>query len=338
MEGKNQSSLKEQQERRKRINRIKRGLISFIGIWMLLCMFLCVVLLFKVNSLEKQISQLVSDATVSKSAAETMSENTSDKSGVFSYDSTESIGGEKATEQVIANVSNAVESDSENFAEENDQLKVYLTFDDGPSDNTSAILDTLAKYNVKATFFVVGKTDDQSKEMYQRIVNEGHTLGMHSYSHKYSVVYDSLDAFETDFNQLQSYLYDITGQECRLYRFPGGSSNQVSNTDMSEFIRFLNEEGVTYFDWNVSSGDATSQAYTADELLNNVLTDVPKYKTSVVLMHDSNTKSTTVEALGPMIEALQEWEHRFFRLMRIQRWFSISRQIALNRCCNIIWR
>ena len=305
MEGKNQSSLKEQQERRKRINRIKRGLISFIGIWMLLCMFLCVVLLFKVNSLEKQISQLVSDATVSKSAAETMSENTSDKSGVFSYDSTESIGGEKATEQVIANVSIAVESDSENFAEENDQLKVYLTFDDGPSDNTAAILDTLAKYNVKATFFVVGKTDDQSKEMYQRIVNEGHTLGMHSYSHKYSVVYDSLDAFETDFNQLQSYLYDITGQECRLYRFPGGSSNQVSNTDMSEFIRFLNEEGVTYFDWNVSSGDATSQAYTADELLNNVLTDVPKYKTSVVLMHDSNTKSTTVEALGPMIEALQ---------------------------------
>lgn len=305
MEGKNQSSLKEQQERRKRINRIKRGLISFIGIWMLLCMFLCVVLLFKVNSLEKQISQLVSDATVSKSAAETMSENTSDKSGVFSYDSTESIGGEKATEQVIANVSNAVESDSENFAEENDQLKVYLTFDDGPSDNTAAILDTLAKYNVKATFFVVGKTDDQSKEMYQRIVNEGHTLGMHSYSHKYSVVYDSLDAFETDFNQLQSYLYDITGQECRLYRFPRGSSNQVSNTDMSEFIRFLNEEGVTYFDWNVSSGDATSQAYTADELLNNVLTDVPKYKTSVVLMHDSNTKSTTVEALGPMIEALQ---------------------------------
>ena len=305
MEGKNQSSLKEQQERRKRINRIKRGLISFIGIWMLLCMFLCVVLLFKVNSLEKQISQLVSDATVSKSAAETMSENTSDKSSVFSYDSTESIGGEKATEQVIANVSNAVESDSENFAEENDQLKVYLTFDDGPSDNTAAILDTLAKYNVKATFFVVGKTDDQSKEMYQRIVNEGHTLGMHSYSHKYSVVYDSLDAFETDFNQLQSYLYDITGQECRLYRFPGGSSNQVSNTDMSEFIRFLNEEGVTYFDWNVSSGDATSQAYTADELLNNVLTDVPKYKTSVVLMHDSNTKSTTVEALGPMIEALQ---------------------------------
>ena len=305
MEGKNQSSLKEQQERRKRINRIKRGLISFIGIWMLLCMFLCVVLLFKVNSLEKQISQLVSDATVSKSAAETMSENTSDKSGVFSYDSTESIGGEKATEQVIANVSNAVESDSENFAEENDQLKVYLTFDDGPSDNTSAILDTLAKYNVKATFFVVGKTDDQSKEMYQRIVNEGHTLGMHSYSHKYSVVYDSLDAFETDFNQLQSYLYDITGQECRLYRFPGGSSNEISNVNMAEFVRILNEKGITYFDWNVSAGD-TSSDYTVDDVVTNVTEGVKRYKTSVVLLHDGDDKSTTVEALESLIQKLQQ--------------------------------
>ena len=305
MEGKNQISLKEQQERRKRINRIKRGLISFIGIWMLLCMFLCVVLLFKVNSLEKQISQLVSDATVSKSAAETMSENTSDKSGVFSYDSTESIGGEKATEQVIANVSNAVESDSENFAEENDQLKVYLTFDDGPSDNTSAILDTLAKCNVKATFFVVGKTDDQSKEMYQRIVNEGHTLGMHSYSHKYSVVYDSLDAFETDFNQLQSYLYDITGQECRLYRFPGGSSNLISNVPMDYFIHYLNTQGIIYYDWNVSAGDGASTAYTSEEIVENVTDDVVKYKTSVVLLHDGTDKSATVEALGPLIEALE---------------------------------
>lgn len=305
MEEKNQSSLKEQQERRKRINRMKRGLISFIGIWMLICMFLCVLLMIKVNNLEKQISQLVSDSTVSKDVEETMSVNTSDGSDMLSYDSTENANDENATEPLIAGIINSVEMDSENLAQENDVLKVYLTFDDGPSDNTAAILDTLAQYNVKATFFVVGKTDDQSKEMYQRIVNEGHTLGMHSYSHKYSVIYDSLNSFETDFYQIQEYLYDVTGRECNLYRFPGGSSNQVSNTDMTEFIKFLNEENVTYFDWNVSSGDATSQAYTADELVNNVLSDVVKYKTSVVLMHDSNTKGTTVEALGPMIEALQ---------------------------------
>lgn len=303
-----QSSLKEQRDRRKRINRMKRGLVSFVGIWMLVCMLLCVILMIKVNSLEKQISTLVSDSTVNKEADETMSANPSDGSDMFPFDGTEvevDTENVNGVGQMITNLSNTVGADSDNLAGEDDQLKVYLTFDDGPSDNTAAILDILAEHNVKATFFVVGKTDDQSKAMYQRIVNEGHTLGMHSYSHKYSVIYDSLDSFQTDFNQIQSYLYDVTGRECTLYRFPGGSSNQVSNTDMSEFIKFLNEENITYYDWNVSSGDATSQAYTADELVNNVMSDVVNYKTSVVLMHDSNTKGTTVEALEPLIEELQ---------------------------------
>ena len=302
MEEKSQVNLKEQRDRRKRLNRMKKGLISFIGIWMVVCMLLCVILMVKVSSLEKKVSLLVSDKTITKQVDEKVTADSAGGSDVLSYNSTEAT--ESTNKPILMNIAGAI-NDTENLANENDELKVYLTFDDGPSDNTAAILDTLAKYNVKATFFVVGKQDDESKAMYQRIVNEGHTLGMHSYSHKYSVIYDSLDAFETDFNEIQSYLYDVTGRECRLYRFPGGSSNQVSNTDMTEFIKFLNEEQVTYFDWNVSSGDATSQAYTADELVNNVMSDVVKYKTSVVLMHDSNTKGTTVEALGPMIEALQ---------------------------------
>ena len=165
--------------------------------------------------------------------------------------------------------------------------------------------DILKQYNVKATFFVIGKTDDLSKEMYKKIVEEGHTLGMHSYSHKYSVIYDSMSAFEQDFNQIHDYLKEVTGVDCKYYRFPGGSSNQVSNSDMREFIRYLNDRGITYYDWNVSSGDATSQAYTADELIQNVMGDVTKYKTSVVLMHDSAVKPATVEALPTLIEQLQ---------------------------------
>ena len=189
--------------------------------------------------------------------------------------------------------------------EKTEKKTAFLTFDDGPSCLTEKYLDILDSEGVKATFFVVGKEDEESQEMYKRIVNEGHTLGMHSYSHKYSVIYDSLENFEDDFTKIQNYLYDITGEDCHYYRFPGGSSNQVSNTDMKEFIKYLNDQDVTYFDWNVTSGDATSQAYTADELGDNVLEDVVKYKTSVVLLHDANTKETTVEALGPMIEALQ---------------------------------
>ncbi len=118
-------------------------------------------------------------------------------------------------------------------------------------------------------------------------------------------MYQSLESFEQDFSRIQNYLYEITGQECLFYRFPGGSSNHVSSTDMKSFISYLNEQGITYFDWNVSSGDATSQAYTPEELVENVMTDVVKYKTSIVLMHDAETKVSTVKALEPMIQALQ---------------------------------
>ena len=181
-----------------------------------------------------------------------------------------------------------------------------MTFDDGPSENTEKILDILKEKDVKATFFVIGNADESAKELYQRIVAEGHTLGMHSYSHKYSVIYQSLEAFQNDFHQLRTYLTEITGVEPQIMRFPGGSSNQVSNTDMKEFIRFLKEKGITYYDWNVASGDATSQAYTPDELVENVVHDVTAYETSVVLMHDSSPKATTVEALEPMIDKLQQ--------------------------------
>ena len=192
-----------------------------------------------------------------------------------------------------------------NLANPEDTLKVYLTFDDGPSSNTAKILDILDDYGVKATFFVVGHTDEDSKALYKRIVDEGHTLGMHSYSHNYSTLYSSLDSFAGDLDRIQNLLYDVTGVDCMYYRFPGGSSNLVSNTNMGVFIKYLNDQGVTYMDWNVSSGDATSQAYTPDELVENVMADVVKYKTSVVLLHDADGKDNTVEALPAMIEALQ---------------------------------
>ena len=197
------------------------------------------------------------------------------------------------TETVAVTASASGIDETDNLAQDGDVHKVYLTFDDGPSENTDAILDVLSEYDVKATFFVVGKEDEASVAIYQRIVDEGHTLGMHSYSNKYSLIYQSEDAFEADF---------------RYYRFPGGSSNQISNVPMSSLIRFLNSEDVVYYDWNVSAGDAANAAYTPEELVENVVSDVSKYKTSVVLLHDSEDKSTTVEAVEPLIEALQDMD------------------------------
>ena len=114
------------------------------------------------------------------------------------------------------------------------------------------------------------------------------------------------EAFEEDFERLRDELYQVTGVDSIYYRFPGGSSNQISNVPMSDFIHYLNEQGVIYYDWNVSAGDAASNAYSSEEIVANVMDDVVKYKTSVVLLHDASDKSATVDALAPLIEALNE--------------------------------
>lgn len=300
MQEKESEALRNQRRRRKRIGRIKNGIVLTITGWIILSMILIIFLFIRTASLERKLDQLmISDSDNQIPVPET--------EGIYSVP--EETGTETETfetSDALPVLSTAVDED--NLAEEGDVHKVYLTFDDGPSENTGAILDILAEYNVKATFFVVGREDEESQALYQRIVDEGHTLGMHSYSNKYSVIYQSKEAFAEDYNKLRDYLYEVTGTESMYYRFPGGSSNQISNVSMSSLIDFLNEEGVVYCDWNVSAGDAASTAYTADEIVANVLEDVVRYKTSVVLLHDSEDKSATVEAIGPLIEALQEMD------------------------------
>ena len=180
--------------------------------------------------------------------------------------------------------------------------KVYLTFDDGPSIYTNDILDILDSYNVKATFFVVGKEGTNAEEALQRIVDEGHTLGMHSYSHKYKELYESMDSFTQDFARIRDSIYQATGVESVCYRFPGGSSNTISEIDMHDFIDYLDSQGVEYYDWNVSSGDGGSMKLSTDTLLENCTKDIDTRDTSIILLHDSAEKPTTVEALPDIIE------------------------------------
>lgn len=224
-------------------------------------------------------------------------------------------GVETAAENISADVDTLenqlvwenMEQNTEKRGNQSGIRKVYLTFDDGPSSNTDRILDILDEYGVKATFFVVGK--EGYTEEYQRIVEEGHTLGMHSYSHKYREIYESLDAYRTDLEKLHSFLYEVTGEDCNIVRFPGGSSNTISKVDMKELIGYLAQEGITYFDWNVSSGDASSNYISASKIAENVLNNVWKYDSVVILMHDSAAKDTTVEALPMIIEKILESEN-----------------------------
>lgn len=292
------ATVEQQRRRRKRINRMKNVIILTISIWMIASLVAIIILSAAVVHLNGKINRL--SESVQSSQKNVMKET-----------DTESVVNSKATDTQLEvnryeNVETGIDS-ADNKAENGDTHKVYLTFDSIPGENTDKILDVLKQYHVKATFFVTGDKSDGAKAVYKRIVKEGHTLGMHSFCNQYSTIYASTEAFEKDYNKLSAYLKKVTGEDSLYYRFPGGSSNQISNVNMAEFVHVLNEKNISYFDWNVSAGD-TSGDYTVDDIVNNVTDGIENYKTSVVLLHDGEDKATTVEALGPMIEALQKMD------------------------------
>lgn len=178
---------------------------------------------------------------------------------------------------------------------------VYLTFDDGPGDYTNALLDVLDKYEVKATFFVTGRGDDAT---IKREYDEGHTVALHTWSHNYAYVYSSVDNYFADLNQIADRVKNITGQDAKLIRFPGGSSNLVSKRYdgrtkiMSTLTREVEARGYQYFDWNVDSDDA-GRAKDSDTVYVNVASHL-KPGPNVVLQHDIRPYS--VEAVERIIQ------------------------------------
>ncbi len=212
----------------------------------------------------------------------------------------------KVQDKDSSSLKNTINGIDEQERKKYEGKEVYLTFDDGPSSYTDDILDILNKYHVKATFFVIGKTDEQSKRLYKRIVEEGNSIGMHSYSHDYKQLYKSLKTFESDYRRIRKLIYDTTGFHTDIYRFPGGSGNQVSDTDMSVFIRYLNKEHVVYYDWNVASGDATGVSYTPKQLCDNALEGIAGHTRSIVLMHDTDAKLNTVKSLDELLSTLTQ--------------------------------
>lgn len=285
----------ELEKRKKRVKNMKRAIIITIISAILIPIVMCISLLVKVSTMQKQIDQLYEMRENIKKEEQLAQEEAEKREQI-------------EAEILASRLPETTETEEISEQEDDGRKKVYLTFDDGPSTGTEEILAILREYNVKATFFVVGKEDDYSMEMYKKIVEEGHTLGMHSYSHQYSTIYQSVEEFSKDIERLEKLLKKATGEDVKLFRFPGGSSNLVSNIGMQEFIKYLNAQGITYFDWNVSSGDATSKSLEPEALVQNVVQDVGIYKNSVVLMHDAADKPNTVEALPMLLEELQKMD------------------------------
>ncbi len=289
-----------------RVHRLKRLILFGPYVAFLICLILSIILFIslrredeKIEALEEEIGHI------------TVNQNSLIEK-VSSVDSSidELSSAVKAVSNELSLVDiGAIEREEDNPSSSSRNVwprKVYLTFDDGPSANTGKILDILAHYKVKGNFFVVGTEDPELRKMYKRIVDEGHVLCMHSYTHKYNEIYASVDAFTADLDKLSSLLKEETGKTPSIYRFPGGSSNSVSRLPMTEFIKVLDERGITYYDWNVVAGDATNPMLPKDKIIENSLCNLNEYEEAMILFHDLSNKTSTVEALPEIIEAIQK--------------------------------
>lgn len=183
---------------------------------------------------------------------------------------------------------------------------MYLTFDDGPSaENTGKVLAILRERNIKATFFLVGENVRRHPEVAQQIVAEGHTIGIHCDNHDYDTLYASVDSYVADFEKARQTVYEVTGVETNLFRFPGGSINAFNKKTSKAIIREMTERGYIYYDWNASLEDAVKNPDPKKLLENGVSTTLGRKKV-VLLAHD--VVGCTNLCLEELLDSLPEYE------------------------------
>ncbi|MEZ0536197.1 polysaccharide deacetylase family protein [Caldicellulosiruptoraceae bacterium PP1] len=190
---------------------------------------------------------------------------------------------------------------------------VYITIDDGPSIITPKFLEILDKYKIKATFFVVGINCLRYKDYLKEIASSGHSIGNHSYSHKYNIIYKNASQFYNEFYKTQNIIYTITGIWPKIMRFPGGSSNKITPEIEKALIRL----NLQYYDWNSITGDAnpkTIKVMTSDDVVKNVFSNFKYQDKIVILMHDSPNKIFSLNALPKIIERFKALGYSFDKL------------------------
>lgn len=223
-------------------------------------------------------------------------EEISDKKYKIIYTVNDSSGNQTICERMVTLIEPPKVNPSKNGV-------IYLTFDDGPSANTTPkILDILKKQNVKATFFILNYSS-ANEHLIKRIVDEGHSIGIHGYSHNYKEIYTSEQTYIENLNKLQEKIKKTTGVTTNITRFPGGSSNTVSKFNkgiMTRLTKLVEAKGYKYYDWNIESGDSGG-AKTKEDVYNNVIKYLSKKRANVVLMHDFSSNNKTINALNDII-------------------------------------
>lgn len=202
----------------------------------------------------------------------------------------------------------------ENIYNGEEGKRVFLTFDDGPSKSvTPYILDILKKYNIKATFFVLGSRISNNAELLKREYDEGHYIGNHGYSHKYSKIYASSNALLEEYNKTEQKIREALNKpdySSNLFRFPGGSVGGPYDDIKTKCIKELTENNIAYLDWNALTNDADG-ANTKEKIMKNLKETVGNKNNVVVLMHDAPDKILTYETLEDVINYLQKNGYAF---------------------------
>jgi peptidoglycan/xylan/chitin deacetylase (PgdA/CDA1 family) len=192
------------------------------------------------------------------------------------------------------------------------QKKVcYLTFDDGPSKNSEEILDILAKYDAKATFFLIGsEIREENRLIIERIIEEGHAVGLHSNVHRFDKLYTGVDVCVQDFEVQYKLLKEEYGIDTKIFRFPGGSACSYMNGQRQSYITAMREKGYVGFDWHVSGEDSYGNP-TVWSIQKNIFEDIDCYESPIILLHDINIADATVDALPGILEQIKNKGYSF---------------------------
>ena len=211
----------------------------------------------------------------------------------------------KLTEEGKNNVDNIYKSDTK---------RAFLTFDDGPSEVTNQILDTLKQEKVKATFFVLGSNVKTLPNVVKRIYDEGHYIANHGYSHVYSKIYASPQTVLDEFNQCNDAVKEaiqVPEYNSHLFRFPGGLAGGKYATIKNEANELLKQNEVMHIDWNSLTGDAETNNLSIEFELQRLRETSEGKNSLIILMHDAQAKKTTADALPNIIAYLKEQGYKF---------------------------
>lgn len=188
---------------------------------------------------------------------------------------------------------------------------IYLTFDCKPNSNTTQILDILDQYEIKATFFIAGTTDEAATEIMQDIVGRGHTIGLRNYSSSLQKIYSSVEDYLNDFKQIYDLVYEATGVRAEIFRFPSGSVNSYNSAIYQELIAEMLRRNFIFFDYDIGGGGINVGQHTPEQISETVLAEMARLDRAIIMLRDTEEKTSVPGALPTIIEELRSKGYNF---------------------------